>query len=167
MRVAVKVLVIEAGPFDQGEDNVLIPGKWDFSRYVAILQSVPQTALNNQSYIVPFGRAVGGGSVVNWLVWLRSAKAEYDSWETQLGDAGWSWDTLLPYFKKSETFTPPSSDYAHKGNISWIESVHGLNGPVHVSYPNFFWEGSGKFLKSEYVQRWELTCESQLVERSS
>lgn len=154
MRVAVKVLVIEAGPFDQGEDVVLVPGEWEFSRYVTTLQSVPQTALDNQSYIVPFGSAVGGGSVINLLVWLRSAKAEYDSWEKQLGDPGWTWDTLLPYFKKSENFTPPSTEFAHEGNISWIDSVHGRDGPVHVSYPNFFWEGSGKLIKPICTQRW-------------
>lgn len=153
MRVAVKVLVVEAGPFDQGEGDILIPGEGDLSPYVSILHSVPQAALNNQSFIVPFGRVVGGGSVVNSLVWLRSAKAEYDSWATQLGDPGWTWDALLPYFKKSEDFAAPIASYAQEGNVSWVDSVHGHDGSVHASYPNFFWKGSGMFIEWSCVQK--------------
>jgi len=167
----VNVLVIEAGPFDQGEAEVLVPGKFSLNRYTSLLQSVPQKALNNQKFIVPFGRVVGGGSAVNALVWLRSAKAEYDSWDKQLGDSGWNWNTLLPYFEKSEKFTPPSQSYAREANISFIDNVHGKEGPVHVSYPNFFWNGSGESYYPHLPPVWhscnKLTNHSQLVECSA
>ncbi|PKX89194.1 GMC family oxidoreductase [Aspergillus novofumigatus IBT 16806] len=138
----VNVLVIEAGPFDNDEDSVLVPGAYNSVPYLwNPLASVPQTALNNQSFDVPVGRVVGGGSVVNGMVFLRSGKQEYELWE-ELGATGWNWDAMLPYFKKSENFTAPDKDFARRGNISWVDDVHGNDGPVQISYPNFFFEGS-------------------------
>jgi len=97
----VKVLVIEAGPFDLGEDSVLIPGAFNPVPYLWIpLPSVPQEALNNRSFNVPLGRVVGGGSVVNAMVFARAGKGEYHDWE-ELGATGWDWDDLLPYFIKA------------------------------------------------------------------
>jgi choline dehydrogenase len=97
---AVNVLVIEAGPFDKGEDSVLVPGAFNPAPYLWLpLNSVPQAALNNQTFNVPIGRVVGGGSVVNGMVFLRAGKEEYSGWD-KLGAKGWDWDALLPYFIK-------------------------------------------------------------------
>jgi choline dehydrogenase len=72
----VKVLVIEAGPFDRGEDNVIIPGAFPPVQYWTLdLLCQPQTELNNLSYPSLSGRVVGGGSTVNAMVFLRSASS--------------------------------------------------------------------------------------------
>lgn len=97
---AVKVLVIEAGPFDQGEDSVLVPGAYNPGPYLWPGPfTVPQTALDNQVFLAICGRVVGGGSAVNAMIFLRGAVEDYSDW-CQLGNSGWSWSDYLPYFKK-------------------------------------------------------------------
>ena len=54
---------------------------------------------NNRSISIPLGKAVGGGSLLNRMVFDRGSVADYDRWET-LGNPGWGWDGLLPYFRK-------------------------------------------------------------------
>ncbi|KAF5520027.1 Dehydrogenase xptC [Colletotrichum aenigma] len=141
----VNVLVIETGPFDKDEDSVLIPGAFNPVPYLwPDLISARQTELNNRSFLVPAGRVVGGGSVVNGMVFVRAGKAEYAAWE-KLGAEGWGWDGIFPYFKKSENFTAPPQDFANAANVSWIDAAHGHNGPVQASYPNYFFPGAANF----------------------
>lgn len=94
------MLVLETGPFDKDEDSVLVPGAFFPVPYLWLpLPSVPQTALNGRTFNVPAGRVVGGGSVVNGMVFVRPGKGELRAWE-RLGAKGWNWDALLPYYKK-------------------------------------------------------------------
>ncbi|KAL0768925.1 hypothetical protein CaCOL14_008233 [Colletotrichum acutatum] len=142
---SIKVLVIETGPFDKDEDSVLVPGAFFPVPYLwPNLNSAPQSALNDRIFPVPAGRVVGGGSVVNGMVFVRGGKSEYAAWE-KLGAKGWGWDDLLPYFRKSENFTTPPRDFADAANISWVESAHGHNGPVRASYPNYYFPGAENF----------------------
>ncbi|GKT61503.1 GMC oxidoreductase [Colletotrichum tofieldiae] len=108
----VTVLVIEAGELDAGEDFVKIPGlaggavgtKYDWNTtYVA------NDALGGRVVSIPQGKIVGGSTKLNRMVFDRGSKSDYDRWES-LGASGWNWDTLLPYFKKNEKFTPPTPE---------------------------------------------------------
>lgn len=92
------VLVVEAGPFDQGEDGVLIPGDYAPTYFWPIV-SVPQAALNDGVFLADAGRVVGGGSVINAMIFSRGDAQDYQAW-TDLGNEGWTWDDLLPYFIK-------------------------------------------------------------------
>jgi choline dehydrogenase len=107
------VLVLEYGPFDAHEPSVLVPGLLNLTStpYWFNLTSTPQTHLNNRTFQVTIAAAVGGGTVINGMFFHRGAKADYDAWE-ELGAHGWGWSDLLPYFKKSETFTPPNASFA-------------------------------------------------------
>ena len=73
--------------------------------------------------------------MVNGMAFDRASAADYDAWE-QLGNPGWGWSGLLPYFKKSTTFTPPKLTDA-EFNITYDASFYGSDGPLQVSYPNF------------------------------
>jgi choline dehydrogenase len=53
----------------------------------------------NRTLAIPQGKAVGGSSLLNRMVFDRGSQADYNRWET-LGNAGWGWTDLLPYFKK-------------------------------------------------------------------
>ncbi|KAL1896755.1 hypothetical protein Sste5346_004388 [Sporothrix stenoceras] len=145
---SVNVLVVEAGPFDQGEDSVLVPGAYNPGPYLwPNLFTVPQEGLNNGVYFAICGRVVGGGSTVNAMIFIRGDKEDYAGWTT-LGNPGWTWDNLLPYFQKSENFTFPAASFAAQGNISWTASVHGTAGPVQATYPNYFFPGSGNWYEA-------------------
>ncbi|CAO2649878.1 Nn.00g011700.m01.CDS01 [Neocucurbitaria sp. VM-36] len=129
------VLVIEGGN-NVDTDSTKIPYKAnDFTSAVGLLwdgiNSKPEPALGNTSYSVLVAKVLGGGSVINGMVYDRGSAADYDAWEA-LGNNGWGWDGLEPYFIKGTTFQPPSPQVAADFNITWDESTYG-NGPLAVS----------------------------------
>lgn len=75
----------------------------------------------NRQCPFPRGKGVGGSSLLNALMYVRGNRWDYDYW-AELGNEEWSYERVLPYFKKSENFT--------KGNPVY----HGHHGPVHVEY---------------------------------
>ncbi|XP_014476757.1 PREDICTED: glucose dehydrogenase [FAD, quinone]-like [Dinoponera quadriceps] len=78
----------------------------------------------------PRGRALGGTSTLNYMIHTRGSKQDYDNWAS-LGNVGWSYADVFPYFKKSERFNIPSiKTTRHQGNSSY----HGENGYVCVEY---------------------------------
>ncbi|KAI1173284.1 hypothetical protein F4777DRAFT_581072 [Nemania sp. FL0916] len=144
----VSVLVIENGPLAGDSPGVLVPGEWDPTPYLPQdLVSEPQVFLGNRSFPIDVGRVVGGGSVVNPMVFIRAPKEEYDAW-SELGASGWGWKDLLQFFKKSENFTAPDDNLRLHANVSWLDDVHGVDGPVQVSYPNHYYKGSGDWWSS-------------------
>ena len=68
----------------------------DYSRNY---QSVPQPGLDGRTSPVYSAAVVGGGTVVNGMFFNRGSAGDYDAWE-KLGNPGWNWESLLPYFKK-------------------------------------------------------------------
>lgn len=71
----------------------------------------------------------------------RGSASDYAAWEA-LGNPGWNFKDLLPYFKKSVTFTPPSADVAAKYNYTWdIESAYGGHGEIQESFPPYQFPG--------------------------
>lgn len=134
------VLVIEAGPLDQDEDIIRIPrnaGQAMGTQYDWKYRTVASSTINNRAITVPAGKVVGGGTVLNGMAFDRGAASDYDAW-VELGNEGWGWSDLLPWFKKSETFTPPEEPFATEYNITYDPAVHGTDGPVFASYPRFF-----------------------------
>ncbi|KAG4421026.1 hypothetical protein IFR04_005789 [Cadophora malorum] len=139
------VLVVEYGPFDKGETPVLVPGSYFPVPYFwPNIFSTPQRGLNNGTYFVPMGRVVGGRSTTNAMFFLRYPAVDYDSWE-KLGNRGWGWQGFLPYFKKSEIFTPPDAEFAKKYNITWDASVHVLKDPIQANYSPYDYRSSANF----------------------
>lgn len=141
----VNVLVLEAGPADHGEDVVEIPGFIGHDiggAYDWNLSSVPQAYLDGGARSIPQGRALGGGTLLNGMLWSRGGQADYSDW-VALGNPGWGWAELLPYFKASETYSPVySADVADRFSIHEDPAVHGFDGPVNVSFPHYFWNSS-------------------------
>jgi choline dehydrogenase-like flavoprotein len=100
------------------------------------ITSAPNVNIGGQTRPVWVGNVVGGGSVVNGMAFDRAAAADYDAWE-QLGNSGWNWNSLLPYFKKSTTFTPPPAANVKAWGTTYDASYYGTNGPIQASFPNF------------------------------
>jgi len=72
------------------------------TRYDWNLTTTPQSFLDNETRPYNAGRVVGGSSLLNGMVWTRGSMADYDAWEA-LGNPGWGWKGLLPYFKKASS----------------------------------------------------------------
>ena len=96
----------------------LLPGygkinNWAFS-------TEPQAGLNGRRGYQPRGRALGGSSAINAMVYIRGQSQDYDAWANQ-GCTGWDWNAVLPYFRKAEN------------NVNGADAFHGGSGPLHVS----------------------------------
>jgi len=93
------VLVVEYGHLDNNID-ILRPWQFPFlQRNLFNVTSVPQPRIKNRQTLVYAAAVVGGGSAVNAQFLDRGSADDYDNWE-KLGNAGWGWNGLLPYFKK-------------------------------------------------------------------
>lgn len=88
---------------------MLVPGLLNLtsSPYFFNLTSVPQAGLQNATFQVPAAAVVGGGTVVNGMFFDRAAAVDYDAWE-ELGNSGWGWKDLFPYFLKVHMMPFPS-----------------------------------------------------------
>jgi len=83
-------------------------------------QTVPQAGLNGRRGYVPRGKMLGGSSGINAMVYIRGQREDYDHWAA-LGNPGWGWSDVLPFFIQSE------------GNDSLGAPLHGRDGPLKVS----------------------------------
>lgn len=79
----------------------------------------PQRELNNRRGFQPRGKALGGSSAINAMLYIRGHPSDYDGWAAE-GCAGWSWGDVLPYFRKAE------------GNERLDGDLHGRDGPLQV-----------------------------------
>ena len=85
-----------------------------------LYQSEPEPELNDRAIIQPRGKVLGGSSAINGLLYVRGQREDFDHWR-QLGNAGWSFDDVLPYFRRSED--------QERG----ADALHGAGGPLRVS----------------------------------
>jgi len=83
----------------------------------------PDSSLGGRQVMWMAGKMLGGGSAINGMMYIRGSRADYDSWENELGCTGWGWDNVQSYFKKSEGFDGPSGP------------SHSTSGPLGVALP--------------------------------
>ena len=118
----VTVCLLEAG---RADTNVLIhcpaglallaqtkQANWAF-------ETVPQAGLNGRRGYQPRGKVLGGSSSINAMIYLRGPREDYDHW-AELGNPGWGYADLLPYFKRAEH------------NERGADAFHGIGGPLNV-----------------------------------
>ena len=124
---ALRVLLIEAGPRDRNPWIHVPGGIFKLINNPAVdwcYLTEPEPGLNGRRMALPSGRVLGGSSSINGMIYVRGQRSDYDGWR-DLGNRGWSYDEVLPYFKRSE-------DQARGG-----DAFHGAGGPLGVSDPRF------------------------------
>lgn len=112
------------------------------TKMMYLFEAEPSRGLGNTRMILPRGKALGGSSMVNGMIYIRGQRQDYDDWR-DLGNPGWGYDDLLPYFKKSENFVLADNPNATRNFTLGGKSVrdqidmryHGRGGPVSVSPP--------------------------------
>ncbi|MDA8109221.1 MAG: choline dehydrogenase [Betaproteobacteria bacterium] len=118
-----RVLLLEAGPEDRsfwihlpiGYGKTMFHEVYNWGFYTE-----PDPGMNSRKIYWPRGRGLGGSSSINGLIFIRGQPQDYDHWE-KLGNRGWGWKDVLPYFIRSEHNT--------RGASAW----HGADGPVWCS----------------------------------
>jgi choline dehydrogenase len=126
----VRVLLLEAG----GKDDyfwIHVPVGYLYTignpRTDWCYKTEPDPGLNGRSLGYARGRVLGGCSSINAMIYMRGQKSDYDHWSA-LGNKGWSWDEVLPYFKRTE-------DYQHGA-----DELHGAGGELRVEERRVNWE---------------------------
>ncbi|KAJ9308475.1 CAZyme family AA3 [Paecilomyces variotii] len=132
------VVVLEAGEAHLDDPRVMTPGLavslHDDAGYDWCFKTVPQKNCMQRVFAWPRGRGLGGSSMINFGVMTYPSKREIDSWN-KLGNPGWTWDELFPYFLKSETFNPAPKDTAPATDSMYVEpDAHGQHGPIQTSF---------------------------------
>lgn len=117
-----RVLLLEAG----GEDDAAairtpaLFSQLQDSPYDWSDRTLPQPHMQGRRIYIPQGKVLGGSSSINYMIYIRGNRADYDHWAS-LGNNGWSYDDVLPYFIKAET------------NEAFTDRYHGRSGPLQVS----------------------------------
>lgn len=119
---SVRVLLLEAGPEDTAPE-IHMPAAW-----VQLLGSAldwsffcePCGGLQDRCIPWPRGRVLGGSSAINAMIYIRGAHEDYDLWQ-ELGNHGWSWEDVFPYFLRAENQERGASDF------------HATGGPLQVA----------------------------------
>lgn len=119
---ACKVLLLEAG--GEGESPAIHTpayyGQLQDSRYDWGYRTAPQAGMYGRRIFLPQGRVLGGSSAINYMIYMRGNRQDYDRWR-ELGNAGWDYESVLPYFKKAEN------------NLTFSDRYHGNDGPLYVT----------------------------------
>lgn len=106
---------------------------------------MPQTNLNDRVIDVMAGKVVGGSSAVNAMMTIRGSTGDYDRWGSFFSDSSeWSWEGLLPYFRKALTFVPPTEEVTEKAGIIYDTSFWGNTSGVYASWPSYQYPGTIK-----------------------
>jgi choline dehydrogenase len=118
-----RVLLLEAGGKDR---NIWIHIPLGYGKLFSnakvnwLYASEPEPELGNRRIIQPRGKVLGGSSSINGLLYIRGQPADFDHWR-QLGNSGWSFEDVLPYFRQAE--------HQQRGE----DALHGVGGPLAVS----------------------------------
>ena len=119
----ISVLLVEAGGSER-HPYVSMPAGFiktiNHPQFNWCFHTEPNAAVKDRAILFPRGKVLGGSSSINGHLYVRGQPRDFDTW-AQLGNRGWSYEDVLPYFRKSET--RPDGDPA----------VRGQDGPLHVS----------------------------------
>lgn len=148
---AVTVLLLEAGAsrgnlfnFWKVEMPAAFDRVWRNPKFNWMYEGEPEPTLNNRRIFQPRGKVLGGSSSINGMAFIRGHALDFERWVGQ-GAAGWSWNEVLPYFKRMETWKGGESEY------------RGGTGPVHVQAGDLKCELYDVFLRAGEQAGYPLT----------
>ena len=164
-----KVCLLEAGKEDKHWSIKLPLGVVDLMRSKTLnwqYNSVPEESQNNRKIFNPRGKTLGGSSAINAMLYIRGQKEDYDHW-AELGNDGWSFNDVLPYFKATQNQERGESALHGVGgqlnvtdsrskpvvNEEFIESAHQAGFPLSDDFNGESQEGVGYYQLTHRHQR--------------
>ncbi|KAG9918669.1 alcohol oxidase, partial [Aureobasidium melanogenum] len=152
---SLSILLVEGGKNNYNDPTVVNPAMYlvhlaPGSQTALFYEANSEEALNGRKAIVPSGGILGGGSSINFMMYTRAQGVDFDDWDTE----GWTAKDLLPLMKRLETYhlTDPDID----------QSLHGHEGPMHVSNGTYFQEEAAQdVLKASIATGHEVTADAQ------
>lgn len=161
VRAGRRVLLVEAGGADRSMWLRLPVGYFRTifdARFSRQFELEPQPETGNRSIVWPRGRILGGSSSINGLLYIRGDHQDYDDWAQQ-GAPGWSYRELLPYFRRSERYDGPASDYHGTDGelgvsdlrnddascMAWLEAAQQFGLPANADFNAASFHGVGRY----------------------
>lgn len=175
---AIKVALIEAGP-DRNARKAIVRMPLAMvtfmapalaflggPKFMSWFETEPEPGLQGRQIALPRGKGIGGSTNVNGQIYIRGQHEDFDHWR-DLGNAGWGYDDLLPYFKKIETFEaladPRSARHAMLGGRPIAEQIepgyHGMSGPMNIAQPRNINPMTEAFLNAAQQAGYDLTAD--------
>jgi choline dehydrogenase len=166
-----KVLLLEAGPKD---DSMWINIPVGFTkllnshRYNWNFATEPEDSVKGRSIPIPRGKTLGGSSSINGMLYVRGSPLDYNTW-AQFGNRNWSYEAVLPYFRKSEHFEPGGDGTRGRGGLlnvanmieraalldAFIDAAVAEGWPRNPDYNNGRQEGFGYYqVTQKNGRRW-------------
>ncbi|KAI0015529.1 aryl-alcohol dehydrogenase [Xylariomycetidae sp. FL0641] len=134
----VTVGVIEAGEYLVGDPLVDTPGfffrMFHDEKYDWVIKTMPQKGNKDVVHHMPRGKLLGGSSGINYLMYVRGSKQDYDDWAELLDDESWGSKELNKYFAKHETMDPIPENTTDRSTFPFVADYHGTSGPIHTSF---------------------------------
>jgi choline dehydrogenase len=133
-----RVLLLEAGGSDR-RPEVKVPAAFPNQFQTPIdwnFMSEPEPGLFGRRLYLPRGKMLGGTSSMNAMLYVRGNRADYDGWATEHGAEGWTYEDVLPYFKR------------HEANAELSGPYHGTTGELHVTQKRWLSPHWEKFLET-------------------
>ncbi|OJJ46215.1 hypothetical protein ASPZODRAFT_97904 [Penicilliopsis zonata CBS 506.65] len=143
-----RVALIEAGDYYEMKSLANIPGAVD----IGVGSDPHQTTLIDWGFVAkqvpgangrdihyPRGKCLGGSSALNFMIYQRPTKGTMEMWADQVNDSSYSFENVMPFFKKTVQFTPPNAvtRFANASARYKPDAFDPAGGPLHVSYSNY------------------------------
>ncbi|KAF2168878.1 GMC oxidoreductase [Zasmidium cellare ATCC 36951] len=148
----VTVGVLEAGKSKLGD--MLVDSPVAFMQmfmnkdYDWCFMTEPQENNKGRRHHIPRGKALGGSSAINYMMYVRGSLQDYDDWAIISGDESWNAENILKYMRKHQTLEPIDDSVTDRSTMPFVGEYHGTSGPARTSFNDFRLPIEDDFIKA-------------------
>lgn len=148
----VSVGVIEAGKSKLGDMMVDSPvafmQMFNNPEYDWCFKTEPQEHNKGRRHHIPRGKALGGSSAINYMMYVRGSLQDYDDWAIIAGDESWNAEHMMKYMRKHQTLEPIDESVTDRSTMPFIGEYHGTSGPARTSFNDWRLPIEDDFIKA-------------------